>query len=920
MTDDAKTTDSTPEDLTPTPEPSDPAPTADDASPEPEAKPKPKPRRKRPTKKKTAKAAAEAEASAEEADAPEPVASSDDDAPETPADTADETPEDSDAGDDSDDSEDSDSAKPAKKRSKRAPRSKTSKSTSTKAAATAQTEAEPPAEMLVNYAPGEECRIAIVEDGQLEEFYSEPTNAVSRVGNIYVGRVTNVERAIQAAFIDFGTEENGFLHVSDLHPQYFPGEDGDTKERVGKKTPRRSRPPMEQCLKRGQEIIVQVLKEGVGTKGPTLTSYLSIPGRFLVMMPQMDRVGVSRKEDDDDKRRAAKKILDQLDLPPEFGFILRTAGLDRTKTELKRDLAYLQRLWKDMETKRNKGRAPRLLYTESDLLLRSLRDLLTNRVTRVVIDSEAAINRAAKFIKIVAPRSGAKLVHYQSDRPIFHAFGVEDQIRQIHAREVNLPSGGRLVIDQTEALVAIDVNSGKSRRAGDAESNAYNTNVEAVDVICRQLRLRDLGGLVISDLIDMRHASHRKDIENRFSQRLKRDRARSTILPISQFGILEMTRQRMRGSQESMHFADCPTCHGRGLVQRPDSVAADAMRELADLIDHDHVHRVEVVVHPRVAGALLSTRRQSLTRVELMTGKHVDVRISDAIPLDRATFYAYDEAGSDLELSRLPKKRPNPDLVDWDAAADAGDSWAIDLKAEAEQAASTGIAELAASVAEEPDGFLDPDAPEDESEGGGKKKRRRRRRGGRGRSRSSEDGQHADDRPEGQPDERPAEASEPRDDADTQDNEVELDENGEPKKKRRRRRRRGGRGRSRSSEGGENSDHADEQGENQREDRAQENTEDGRNDRSDTSDSDNPEHNSDQSDDAPKKKRRRRGRGGNKSSSDSGSSGSSKTDTAAPTAKPASPEPEVKPKRRLLYGAGRRKLSASEVNRISPDS
>ncbi len=884
------------EDTTPADLAADAAPEAPDETPtdavdapatdEPAAKPKTKRKSKRRTKKKaaTAKPADDTPEAEPEADAPDDEAAGDDASDGTSDDESDiETSE----------APDTDEApKRSRKKSPKKAAKKSSKKTERKtAAAKSESAEEPPAEMLVNYAPGEECRIAIVEDGQLEEFYSEPTNAVSRVGNIYVGKVTNVERAIQAAFVDFGTEENGFLHVSDLHPQYFPGEDEDTKERVGKKTPRRSRPPIEQCLKRGQEIIVQVLKEGVGTKGPTLTSYLSIPGRFLVMMPQMDRVGVSRKEEDDEKRRAAKKILDQLDLPEEFGFILRTAGLERTKTELKRDLAYLQRLWKDMETKRNKGKAPRLLYTESDLLLRSLRDLLTNRVTRVVIDSEAAINRAARFIKIVAPRSGAKLVHYQSDRPIFHAFGVEDQIRQIHAREVPLPSGGRLVIDQTEALVAIDVNSGKSRKAGDAESNAYNTNVEAVDVICRQLRLRDLGGLVISDLIDMRHASHRKDIENRFKERLKRDRARSTILPISQFGILEMTRQRMRGSQESMHFADCPTCHGRGLVQRPDSVAADAMRELADLIDHDKVHRVEVVVHPRVAGALLSTRRQSLTRVELMTGKHVDVRISDAIPLDRATFYAYDETGSDIELSRLPKKRPNPELVDWDAAAVAGDSWAVDLKAEAEEAASTGIAELAASVAEdfedEPNEFMEQSAESDDDDQT-RKKRRRRRRGGRGRRKAG-----AEDSNDSEPATEAADAAGPdSSDDDNASDDADESSDDQPRKKRRRRRR-GGRGRNKDSDANDNTDDTAERSDDEPQDDAEA---------------------SDDDESAPKKKRRRRGGRGRRKSSD----GSDDASDAKP-APAETPAAEVKPKRRSLYGAGRRKLSASEVQRISPD-
>src|SRR4051812_22967370 len=286
-----------------------------------------------------------------------------------------------------------------------------------KAAAKAQS-----TQMLINYVPGEECRVAVVEDGKLEEFHAERASSISRVGNIYVGVVTNVEPAIQAAFVDFGIEHHGFLHVSDIHPRYFPGEDEDTTERVGRKTPRRERPPIQKCFRRGDEVVVQVLKEGVGTKGPTLTSYLSIPGRFLVMMPQMDKVGVSRKVEDEDQRRAMRAILDQLELPEGFGFIVRTAGMDRTKMELKRDLAYLQRLWKDMEARHKTGKKARLLYSESDLLVRALRDMVGPEIDEVVIDNELALARAARFLKIVAPRSRVKLLQYAGQTPLFHAF------------------------------------------------------------------------------------------------------------------------------------------------------------------------------------------------------------------------------------------------------------------------------------------------------------------------------------------------------------------------------------------------------------------------------------------------------------------------------------------------------------------
>lgn len=610
-------------------------------------------------------------------------------------------------------------------------------------------------QMVINYVPGEECRVAVVEDGKLEELHTERFASASRVGNIYLGRVSNVEASIQAAFIDFGVEENGFLHISDLHPRYFPGEDiEETTERVGHKTPRRERPPIQHCLRRGQEVVVQVLKEGVGTKGPSLTSYLSIPGRFLVMMPQMDRVGVSRKVEDEEARLKMREILDQLDLPEGFGFILRTAGMDRTKTELKRDLAYLQRLWKDMDRRLQTGSKARLLYSESDLLVRCLRDVLTAETDEIIIDNEMALKRASRFLKIVAPRTQTKLLQFPGKTPIFHAFGIEQQIALINAREVPLPSGGRLVIDQTEALVAIDVNSGKSRDARDAEDNAYRTNVEAVDETCRQLRLRDLGGIVINDLIDMRHASHRKDIEARFRERLKRDRARSTVTTISEFGILEMTRQRMRGSHEQVHFHDCPSCRGRGLIQRPESVASDALRDLAAVLDIDRIHKIELVVPPRVAGELLSTKRQLLSRIERHSGKKVDVRVSETLPADRVTFYGYDAQGADVDLTNLPKPKRPRDLRVWEepeaAKTAAEEGWSItdqemQTPAEPEPVSETAEEDVHPIEIDEPH---DPglDAEDDrlparggESGTGDQRGGRRRGRRGRGRGRGGRD-------------------------------------------------------------------------------------------------------------------------------------------------------------------------------------
>ncbi|MCH8314542.1 MAG: Rne/Rng family ribonuclease [Planctomycetes bacterium] len=608
--------------------------------------------------------------------------------------------------------------------------------------------------MLVNSASGEECRIAILQDGHLEELYSERVASATNVGNIYKGRVTNVEAAIQAAFVDYGQARAGFLHISDLHPRYFPG--SKRTERVGRKIPRRDRPLIQDALKRGDEVLVQVLKEGIGTKGPTLTSYLSIPGRLVVMMPEMDRVGVSRKVEDPEKRREMREILDSVKLPEGFGFILRTAGFEKGKTELTRDVAYLTRLWKVMDKRIKTVATPCELYGETDLLIRTIRDVLRPSIDAIVVDCESAHERASAFLRVVAPRSAPKIIRYRGAAPIFHAFDVERQIEMIHSREVPLPSGGKLVIEQTEALVAIDVNSGRSRSARDSETNAYRTNCEAAEEICRQLRLRDLGGLVINDLIDMHMARHRRDIEERFRQCLKRDRAKAMVLPISEFGILEMTRQRMRPSLRKSHYMPCTQCDGHGETKTPESVGADAMREVGFLLQFERVKRVELVCSPRVASVLLSSRRRELVALEDGVQKKIEVRVSDAIAVDRVDYYAYDERNVDIDISKLPALKPPTvaqlELDDRTSAAEAKtkDQTATTSTKKRRRRRSASAPASAEPTAIQPED-LEPDEAQtkpDESttEGtsedtaGSKKKRRRRRRRSKVREEGSEDG------------------------------------------------------------------------------------------------------------------------------------------------------------------------------------
>jgi len=517
-----------------------------------------------------------------------------------------------------------------------------------------------PQVMIVNDT-ADECRIGILEENVLQAYFAERTATATHVGNIYKGRVLNIEPAIQAAFVDFGEGASGFLHISDLHPKYFPGK--ERTERVGKKIPRRERPLIQDALKKGQEITVQVIKEGIGSKGPTLTSYISIPGRLLVMMPDMGRVGVSRKVEDEDERRSMRRMLDSLELPEGFGFIMRTAGYERSHSELKRDAAYLTRLWEAMQARTSKTSGPCALYTEGDLLIRTIRDSGDPCMKGIVVDSVSAFDRATQYLDVVAPAHAPAVYYYDRPIPIFSAFGIEEQVELLHQREVPLPSGGALVIDQTEAMVAIDVNSGRSRSARDSETNAYQTNIEAVREICRQLRLRDLGGLIVNDLIDMRMSKHRKDIEARIEEELKRDRAKATHLPISEFGMVEMTRQRMRPSMRKTHYIDCPHCAGAGEVRMPDVVAADALRRISLLFAYLAVKRVHLTVTSRVAGELLSVRRRALQELEEKFGKQVEVTIDDHLRADQFKAAAFDERNHAIELDRLPRP-PRPLLAD----------------------------------------------------------------------------------------------------------------------------------------------------------------------------------------------------------------------------------------------------------------
>ena len=508
-------------------------------------------------------------------------------------------------------------------------------------------------EMLINTVEGQECRIAIVRDGELQELYVERSATASHVGNIYKGRITNVEAAIQAAFVDTGLGKNGFLHVSDVNPTYFP-KGKQSPEKVGHKRPHYVRPPIQECLKRGQEVVVQMTKEGIGTKGPTITTYLSIPGRLLVMMPGMTRLGVSRKVEDDESRAKARAALEELKLPDDIGFIVRTAGVDRSKRDLQRDLNYLLRLWKAVKQRIQTARAPVELYRESDLVTRTIRDIYDSDIDRVVCDSEAVARRVIEFLSVAVPRTKHNVELYAGKEGLFYDTGLEAEIEKIHARRVELRSGGSLVIDQTEAMVAIDVNSGRFRQHSDAETTALKTNVEAAKEIVRQLRLRDLGGVILMDFIDMREERNRRELERTLRDALKDDRAKTKMLRISAFGIVEMTRQRLGPSLRQSAYDRCPHCDGTGVIQSEESLSLYVMRNIERACAHEHVARIEVSVPLEVAHFLSNRQRAQLAQMEARTERAIIIQADPDLPPGTGQVRCTNSRGSEVAWDQPP--------------------------------------------------------------------------------------------------------------------------------------------------------------------------------------------------------------------------------------------------------------------------
>ena len=424
----------------------------------------------------------------------------------------------------------------------------------------------------------------------------------------------------------------------------------------------RPKPHIEDIFKRCQEVLVQVIKEGIGTKGPTLSTYISIAGRYLVLMPGLNRIGVSRKIEDEDVRYRLREIMKELQPPRGIGFIIRTAGQDRNKNELQSDLAYLSRLWQVVAKRIKSQKSPTEIYKESDMVTRTIRDIFTEDIDTIWVDEKGAYDAAKEFMEAVMPRFANRIKFYDGSMPMFHKYGIENEIARIQERKISLPYGGSIVIDQTEAMVAIDVNSGNFRADNNnAEETAYQVNLHAAKEIARQLRLRDLGGVIANDFIDMRDERHRRGVEKALHDAVQRDRARTKILRISQFGIIEMTRQRIRPSLKRSAFHDCSHCKGTGHVKTGESVSIEVMRMLQLGVNRENITRIDIRVHDEVAKFLLNRKRKEIVALEEHGHKQVSIHSAGAaVSPEFMEFLCYDNNGNEVKFAQIEEPPPRP--------------------------------------------------------------------------------------------------------------------------------------------------------------------------------------------------------------------------------------------------------------------
>lgn len=470
--------------------------------------------------------------------------------------------------------------------------------------------------MLINATQPEELRVALVDGQRLFDLDIESGAREQKKANIYKGRITRVEPSLEAAFVDFGAERHGFLPLKEISREYF------------KKSPE-GRINIKEVLSEGQEVIVQVEKEERGNKGAALTTFISLAGRYLVLMPNNPRAGGISRRIEGEERNELREALNGLNAPADMGLIVRTAGLGRSTEELQWDLDYLLQLWSAIKEASGERGAPFLIYQESNVIIRAIRDYLRQDIGEVLIDSIDAQEEALNFIRQVMPQYASKVKLYQDSVPLFNRFQIESQIETAFQREVKLPSGGSIVIDPTEALVSIDINSARATKGGDIEETALQTNLEAAEEIARQLRLRDIGGLIVIDFIDMTPAKNQRAVEERVREALEADRARVQVGRISRFGLLEMSRQRLRPSLGETSGIVCPRCNGQGIIRDVESLSLAILRLIEEEALKDRTAEVRARVPFQVAAFLLNEKRNAITKIELRTRARIFILPDD---------------------------------------------------------------------------------------------------------------------------------------------------------------------------------------------------------------------------------------------------------------------------------------------------
>jgi ribonuclease E len=468
---------------------------------------------------------------------------------------------------------------------------------------------EPVIKLIINAEEPEECRIALLEDGRLESFHVTTVVHEQTKGNIYKGRVTAIEPNLQVAFVDIGTGKNGFLPFSEIHPEYYTSDEAAQKHWKDLH--------IQEVIKKGQEILVQVVKEVSGTKGASITSYLSLPGRFLVLMPGSDSHGISRKIEDEKERTKLRTIMSSLNIPEGIGYIVRTASMEITKTSLNKDLRYLLRLWDETKKRGQTVTSPALIYKDQDIIAKVLRDYYSPDIQEILVDTQETLKQVKDFLRLLptlTKKTSVKL--HMGSRPIFNQYGVEDQTEQIYQPVVKLPSGGSIVINPTEALVAIDVNSGRTAKDKNFAETIFLANSEAATELARQLRLRDLGGLIVVDFIDMRNSRHIREVEKLVKASMKRDRAKVDISRISRFGLMQISRQKLGRPIQMGSYHVCEYCQGRGVTRSVETQSLSYLRRIQTGVAHKNVVGVNCRLPIKVSQYLLNNKREELLEME----------------------------------------------------------------------------------------------------------------------------------------------------------------------------------------------------------------------------------------------------------------------------------------------------------------